>query len=72
MNQETIEKLKENGVNVRFVEPMPKGSHMNCPIKNGMCFGRTCVLWDNPKHSELKLISRMCLFRKAMQKISGE
>ena len=56
----------------RFVDAMPKGSHINCPLKRGMCVGTTCVLWQNPKYRNLKLIPRMCLFRKAMEKIAGE
>lgn len=55
-----------------FIKPIPRGSHTRCPLTLRMCDGKTCALWLDPSQSELKLISKMCLFRLAMKKIAGE
>lgn len=69
-----IKKMEEQQVVNKsgFVDAMPKGSHIMCPLTNRMCDGKTCALWLNPLQSGLKLISKMCLFRLAMKKIAGE
>ena len=55
-----------------FVIPIPLGSHTRCPLTARKCDGKSCALWLDPLRSELKLISKMCLFRLAMKKIAGE
>ena len=55
-----------------FVVPFPPGSHTRCPLTARMCDGKTCALWLDPLHNDLKLVSKMCLFRLAMKKIAGE
>ena len=73
------QELEENGLTSeqkkeinRFVKPFPQGSHTRCPLTKRWCDGKTCALWLDPFQSELKLISKMCLFRLAMKKIAGE
>lgn len=74
MNEEKIKKMEDQKVDNKngFVPAMPKGSHTRCPLTDRMCDGKTCALWLDPSQSELKLISKMCLFRLAMRKIAGE
>lgn len=64
------QELEENDKG--FVKPTPRSSHTRCPLTDRMCNGKTCALWLDPFQSELKLISKMCLFRLAMKKIVGE
>ena len=73
------EELEENGLTPEqkkkiegFVKPIPRGSHIRCPLTKRMCDGRTCALWLDSFQSGLKFISEMCLFRLAMKKIAGE
>lgn len=76
---EDKQELEENGLTPEqkekiegFIKPIPRGSHIRCPLTKRLCDGRTCALWLDPLKPELNFISEMCLFRLAMKKIAGE
>jgi len=67
MNEKSDQKVDNKS---GFAPAMPKGSHMQCPLTNRICDGRTCAFWWIPDISKLKDINRMCLFRQALVKIA--